>query len=743
MNLSNGQAGNAPNGAKHARQNTRIIPVIPKRYSRKSTDNTGVKSDKKLPSAESTLSNSASTPQGKKDDSQQNANTNGEIRAEAPNDSEPAASEVNGDQILAEPKQPVLGAEILDPIVKSTVDERADGAGAATPTVDQETLNKLERPASNQKVSRPSSGRSPVELPPPFYPASHPASNAAVHGTAAAERSVDRHSFIFGGNVDSSAPSPIPPASAGSWNSSSGPGFHGDGAISPPVPANAFAPPPLGPDGLPNPIMPPQDSTSTNNRPTFPLPNFQPPTVNTLANGHGPHVQRQFQRERYAQTPRSGSVGSNVAEPPFPPQYASYPPPTMTPYTPVAVETNTAPQRAVPFSPFTPSFTPTRGSQQFDSRFHDQDTHNALALRSHTETLFGSSDFADVILEMPSAFNGPPQLLAHSFILSRSPSLRNTLLETTLSRTDSQNDGPRRLVRVPDSAIFRDGGLFPLAVRSLYGGNFIRREHLPGNLKSPKQVMEWVLSYAAAGWYLQVSEIATAGLALASELLIIDNVEVALGFALAEDKKQESINGVNGHQNGYVSDSPKPLYAPFAMDFLFAILRFITWPLVNNFEFDCTAPELDTLKRIPEQLKRPTGAFHSSRPSVSNPKLQGIQLGDFQIHSSINRTLSSILLSIPTFVLQALFNERAVLERLPPDVRSGLMRAVVEEREKRRQAAMAVADKLPEDELHDESIRLSLDALKATESTRPSSVEPTMLSIVVGPEPQAAARANG
>ncbi|KAG8631906.1 hypothetical protein KVT40_001046 [Elsinoe batatas] len=727
MSLPNGSAGNAPASARHARQNTRIVPVIPKRYSRQSVDKTSAKQGAKQAQSESSTPPSTSNTQTTRGDEttqrigQSNGTADvkngGNVAVEVGGDIKGDSGEAN--QTAADADTPTDSGSI-PAVPQEQSGDTTTSASSVEPSSDvsaqQEQPVAIPQHQSTTQAPTRTSVRSPVELPPPFYPASQVNGNGYPQAKDA-ERSSNRQSFVFGGHVDSSAPSPIPPPSAGSWHSSSGPGRFADGSFSPPVPLNGFTHPPPAPNGVSYSPVTPQDSSVSTGRPPF------------VTNGHGSHTSRHLNRERYAQSPRSGSVGSNMAEPPFQPQYAAYPPGPVLPVYPPGNDTPVAPQRAMPFSPFTPSFTPTR-TQQFDSRYHDQDMNNAIALRSHTESLFASSDFADVLFEMPSSFNGPSQLFAHSFILARSPRLRSILLEASSSH-DRQEGKPYRTLHVPESAIFRDGGLFPLAVRSLYGGGFVRREHLPGNLKSPKQVMEWVLSYATAGWWLQVPEIATAGLSLASELLIIDNIEVALGFALAESKEQVKSNGTNGNRHTTdVSEPPSPKYAPFAVEFLFAVLRFITWPLVNNFEFDSSTPELETLRRVPDQLKRPAGTFHASRPSASNPKLQGIQLGDFQLHSSVNRTLSSILLSVPTFVLQALFNERAVLERLPPDTRVGLLRAVVGERERRRTAAAAVLERLSPDEIQDEVIQAKLSVLATAEKVEASSADANMMSLI-------------
>lgn len=741
MNQANGQAGNAPTAGKHARQNSRIVPVIPRLYSRKSVDKKTPKQNVTAPWQEA---HAASRQHPDESAGVQSASvSNGKINGSSQAHVQPGGAEsrsLDGATKVADENesQASVGADSVSTL-KSTSTPPAtssrvtDGTSAKHIEIPEtpETLDQAEKTRqAHTSATKFASVRSPVHFPPPFYPASHSDANVVVQNQVAAEpRAGNRRSFVFGGNVDSSAPSPIPPPSAGSWKSSLGVASITNGTTSPPpMPINGNDEPAVTSNGY---AIPPTSSQNpANHVPQAQLHphSWQPQQLPALPNGHAAHVQRQIPRDGPVQSPRSGSIGSNPSDAPFPPQYPTYPAPLAVQTYPISNNDNMmGTQRGMPFSPYSSSFTPTRGPNHFESRYiAEQDLHSAIALRSHAESLLGNLEFADTVLQMPSSFNGPSRIVGHSFVLSRSPRLRSALLDTTRRSVTTHKDRECQLIEISDDAVFRDGGLFTVALRTLYGGGVIRRENLPSNLKSPKQVMAWVMSYASAGWYLEIPEIATAGLNLATELLIIDNVDVALDFALATGTKRIHKNGSNGNQNGpSAGEAPYPKYAPYAVDFLFATLRFITWPLVNNFEFDATAPQLESVKRFPEQLQQRSGPFsHSSRPSASNPKLQGIQLGEFQLHSSVNRTLSSILLSIPTFALQSLFGDRIVIERLSPEARAGLLQAIVTERESRRATAVAGLDRLDDGERESEDIiavREALNYAEKVEVTQPDS----------------------
>ncbi|PNS15899.1 hypothetical protein CAC42_8005 [Sphaceloma murrayae] len=730
MSLSNGQAGNAPVAGKHARQNTRIIPVIPRQYSRKSLDKAvEKKTSQTTPSQSSPASRTTLDPlsSGAAVDEVDDGTGRKTATPVEGGDDRDTHTPVANQTSPHEDAHASTGAEnpgtsdaevISDGATKAgTNGLKANGYDYAEGSYSEQSQSAMDRESVASQVPSASIG-----LPHASPNTSTSDSQPGVQLPAShVDRGVNRQSFVFGGHVDSSAPSPAPPHSAGSWTSS----LHPDGTVSPPPSSlNGLPKPPRAVNGHSASPQNPQDSFA-GSRPSQSQPVWQHPHPSATPNGHGTPVQRQLHRDGLLQTPRSGSIGSNPSDVAFPqaPNYVAPPPHPL--YLMNANDSATSLPRNPPFSPFTPSFTPSRGHIPFEPRYQpDYDMQSAVALRSHVESFLGSLDFVDTVLQMPQSSNGPSQVTGHALILSRSPKLRRTMLSTPRPRSTTYRDQQCQVLDVSGDALFREGGLFSLALRSLYGASLIRREHLPGHLKSPKQVMEWVLSYATAGWYLEVPEVVMAGLGLATELLIIDNVEVALGFALAQHSDAHADTDVTQTGISAAPDAIRPKYAPYAFDFLFAILRFITWPLINNFEFDSSAPQLETLRRIPDHLIAPAGPFkHSSRPSVSNPKLQGIQLGDFQLHSSVNRTLSSILLSVPTFVLQSLFGERMVLERLSPEARATLLRTIVQERERRRMSACMVFENMSdEQQRHFDRLTSTLYTSEQVELARDSGI---------------------
>lgn len=321
----------------------------------------------------------------------------------------------------------------------------------------------------------------------------------------------------------------------------------------------------------------------------------------------------------------------------------------------------------------------------------EHDYYNTQALRDHIETALSTTDFADCIVRVPQGHNATKESLGHCVVLSRSPRLRRMLLQSTDIKLSSYHGRPYRTLEISPDAIYGDSNMFSLALRYLYGGSLIQRSHLQSSLASPKQAMRSILSYISVGWYLEIPEIATAGLVLVTEFLVPDNLEVALDFVLKKDTRPlPAVDGPALATNGDADPAPQPSKNfPYASDISNAIQRFMIFLVVGGFDLDPSAPELDTRPRIPASLRAHTGLFsHSSRMSVNNPKLQGITLGSFQAQSSSNRVLSSVFLSLPSSALQSLFADRVFHERMPPDAALGLVKSVVAERENRRLKAI-------------------------------------------------------
>ncbi|KAF2147728.1 hypothetical protein K461DRAFT_298345 [Myriangium duriaei CBS 260.36] len=669
---------------KHVRQNTRIVPAIPKHFGRKSID----KKHKKEP--DSTEHNNFTPVNGEAESSKTYKNDSpNSVRELVTHGISPSPVSTASED--ATHKDPVIADSSAVSVASPALGEHKEGLASATPDHTASANHESEEPhtvgggdadiasetTSSDKIS--AANKSPVELPPPFYPASH----AALRGRDAS----NRRSFVFGGTVDSSAPSPVPPLSAGSWNSSAG-FVPTDGMTSP-------TPPQMNGFGRPAPYMNGARPAPAQVQGTGPFnyPNHYSQPSQSIANGHPAQPPRQWQSSQHMHPNRSASISSNPSDIPYPPQYSTYAPAPTFPFynsTDGSLNGMNMP-RNLQYPSYPPAFHSSRGSGHFDPRAQagpTPDYHNAQSLRDHVDGMFDTTEHSDCVLRFGPIKDADKDIPGHAVILSRSPKLRRLLSQTATTGNAAQP----RVVDISADIHFHGSAMFNLALRYLYGGSLIRRDHLQSNLGSPTQAMSSILSYVWAGWFLEMPEIATAGLALATEFLLPDNLEVALDFALKQDATSQPTT--NGHQ----STPPHiPKYYPYSNELLFSIQRFLTFPLTNGFELDPSTPELDNLPRIPLALRaQKAPGFHASRPSVNHPKLQAITLGSFQAQTSANRTLSSVLLSIPSFVLQALFADRAFRERMPPDAAVGLATAVIAEREKRRHAAVGVFDTLGE-----------------------------------------------
>jgi len=355
------------------------------------------------------------------------------------------------------------------------------------------------------------------------------------------------------------------------------------------------------------------------------------------------------------------------------------------------------------FSPQTLSISSPQISRSFSSALHspiDHEFYTTQALRQHISNLYCNNDFADSTIYINAIIGKTVHLPAHAMILARSPKLRNFLTNERRNR-----------IQINEMDYFRNQNMFSYAIRYLYGGSVLQRDYITAQMDSPRSAMENILSYVASGCFLEMPDICGAGLALVHEFLHIENVEIALDFALQRStvQSQQQKNGDANHTHSR--------YGPLSQEVLTAATRFLSWTLCNGFEFDPNASQLENLERVPKALLRRSSSFHhESRQSVSNPKLQGIRLGDFGSHFPINSVISSILLSVPFFVLQSISNDRQLQERLSTNHRVAMWHQVIGEREHRRANAIAVMKSMSAEQIRKEQDILDAsDALSMTE----------------------------
>lgn len=336
------------------------------------------------------------------------------------------------------------------------------------------------------------------------------------------------------------------------------------------------------------------------------------------------------------------------------------------------------------------------------------DFDNTAALRDHILSYSHSNDLADVSLAvLDSTGMTTHTLLGHSLILARSPKL------LALMRRTEQDAGTRTTqLQVLLNDAFRDEAAFTTALRYLYGGPLLQGHHFVQGLPPPRrdhkhaddlldvveQHMQYLLSYSAAGAFLQISPIADRGIDIATRLLRWETMEIALAYALdgginatwqAEENVEDRVSTASSDDSFARPEAlTTPTYDPYATRLLHRIIDFTVNTFPPDFFLDTSAKQLERAPRLPRAL--PT---HESRPSHSDPRMSRIRFGELPVDEPqrppfITTTISSVLLSLPFLVLKCLLEHHYLINRLGVDTVASIMRAVVVEREVRRVKAL-------------------------------------------------------
>jgi len=319
---------------------------------------------------------------------------------------------------------------------------------------------------------------------------------------------------------------------------------------------------------------------------------------------------------------------------------------------------------------------------------------NFWALQAHLDEQFAQLEFADCTLAIGDNITLP----CHSVILSRNPTLRAMLRASTYSNSPQSEDSHRKSLVVPPEYYFKNATALVEAIRYLYGGPVFNEHRLMQPfLHSSRQLMENILSYTAAGSTLAIPEVAVAALTVANHRLTWESLETALEFALD--------GGLNPswRQNAAAAAGPEPIdglssgkhigatYGPYASDVLEMVIRFVCWSIAPNFQLDTSTSQLTNVRRLPETLTQASPLVHAPRGSVSDARFKGIRLGSFETQTSASTTLSSVLVSVPLPVLQAIFDDLQMQNRISPVVVESIAQSIISEREKRRQAASSAS----------------------------------------------------
>lgn len=569
------------------------------------------------------------------------------------------------------------------------------------------------------------------ELPPPFYPsetASTPtsATSSSIPSFQAPQNQATMHyprpsanSIVFGGFTDSSNSSPAPPAGMMGFPPPPPPGF---------IPGN-FGPPPFFTPGHSH---HPSDPTGQVPYPPMVVP---PPGAFAFRRDHphpgimgqspswhpsGAHAPYQMAHQDGI-SPRHGPANMNgAAHPSRSPSQAS-----------VKTQDGDFKQR-VDRSAERRISELQNGVQGSLAKPKTDDPTNDFV--SYLLSQFGNHDFADHILQITHAdaeilFSMP----VHGVIVARSP----TLASAFAASKAIPSKGPLKLVQISSRDKFINGLSFKEALKYLYGGPlpsivdlsegiypFDNNLEVAEAFSVARQRMDQTLSYAAAGYLLQLPSVTTRGIQNAKRLLRWDTVEHALAFALdgglgsswgdSPSHRRNISNMEASSQSGNVEDS-FPTYEPYSTTLLRDVVEFFAYNFPVTFRLNTTAPQLSENPLLPN--------FAESRPPTHNPRLSMIRFGEVPLEGAaqpnfVTNVLSSILLSLPFPVLQVLFASYALGGRLGWSAVVEIMRAVVGEREDRRRIALTNLTRTATHSCSDEQL---LDNLHWEERVEPSS----------------------
>ncbi|KAF2747426.1 hypothetical protein M011DRAFT_477478 [Sporormia fimetaria CBS 119925] len=266
----------------------------------------------------------------------------------------------------------------------------------------------------------------------------------------------------------------------------------------------------------------------------------------------------------------------------------------------------------------------------------------------------GNPEFADFILQVhiqgAPAFTMP----VHAVVVSRSRTISAAIRSASISHQKASS----KLATLHTQNTYITPAALAEAVRVLYGGPLLDPNvfchglepfspHMDPSL-SPSDAgnrMSRAISYAATAVFLAMLDMHERGLMLIKALLRWDTLEQALAFA---------------------RDS-RPL--------MYSILDFLVFSFPVDFTFYANARELKLAPRLPQS-------------PLTQIRFGDVPTEDGPTPDYVSQTLSCILLSCPLPLLDMLFNQPRLLDRVGRHCVERSLLAVVEERERRREQAL-------------------------------------------------------
>lgn len=332
---------------------------------------------------------------------------------------------------------------------------------------------------------------------------------------------------------------------------------------------------------------------------------------------------------------------------------------------------------------------------------------STLHLSSFLSQNFDSPQYADCHLRVIYSDNRlePEEFFLHRVVIAQSPALADLLASSELD-----NNG-LRLIQIEVLSTFVTPATLRLALRSCYGQSawdFIGLETSRESAGSPTGVPDtWMrdaLAFAAAGTLLHMEDVVARGTQIASAILNWDNIETALSFVMegvvdgvpemnseAEEVQLQS-EGINGSMTQSGAKGPtlpetnRPMTSlnPYthgvaAYRLKQLCLRFLSDKISREWSLNTSAGPLKNFDRLPVKVK---GQATSTSSRLSHIQFGSLPTQPPEDEHSLDFRLSSVILSIPHFLLQEL------LEQVDHVLTAKTVRSIVSERERRRRQAL-------------------------------------------------------
>lgn len=327
---------------------------------------------------------------------------------------------------------------------------------------------------------------------------------------------------------------------------------------------------------------------------------------------------------------------------------------------------------------------------------------DAAELISYIRSQFGNRQFADCIIHVSHAHHQfhPTSIPCHAMLLSRSPKLSSIM---AMEHTNPMQ--PQALVKtlslvITDKFLNNESALVAGLTR-LYGEPLptITQRSVPPQHEDAEaqRQMRQALAYAAAGHFLQMEDLVSRGLDLATKRLKWSTIDIALSFALegglsyswsqsnSTSEGKGSISSFDDNTVKLDSETSTPAYGYYSDQLLHNILNFIIDQFPSTFTLSTSAPQLCESPRLPTCAEPQHIRPHTRRMSH-------IRFGDLteptEQSSPVISTISSILISLPFPTLRYILDSPNLCTKLGSPTIAQLSRAIIDERESRRRRAI-------------------------------------------------------